>query len=101
MKKILFGVIVSGSFIFGNTVSAKGTYPACPTENLYSSFVSAMVSGGTAMAAKIYVPKGCTLITKGSSLRVVERNWSTAKVMFFDTARQQNAVVYTAIEAVR
>lgn len=85
----------------GNTVSSKGAYPACTNEDTYSEFVSAITSSGNYDSLEIYARKGCTVIMKGTQLTIIERNWSTAKVMFLDPMASNRVIMYTAIEAVR
>jgi hypothetical protein len=100
MKRITILLFAIATFINAETVSSKGTNLACPSESLYKDFVSAYAANGRGAVA-VYVPKGCTIIFQGTSLSVLELNWSTTKVMFYDENRQSTAVMYTAIEAVR
>ena len=101
-KTLLFVALLFGVSKAGNIVSAKGTYPACINEDTYSEFVSAIVSSGNYESLSVYSRRGCTIIKTGTSLTILERNWSTSKVMFFDNLlSQRKEIMYTAIEAVR
>ena len=100
MKKIIILLITIFSILNANTVSAKMTSLACPNEKLYKEFISAFVADRNS-AIDIYVPRGCTIIFKGTPLSIVEMKWSRVKVIFFDEFKKRKVIMYTAIEAVR
>jgi len=102
MKNILFMIFILNIYSYsGNIVLSKGTYPACISKDLYSEFVTAIVNSGNFDSLRYYAQKGCTVIIKGTKLNILERNWTTAKVMFTDELTKTTVVMYTSIEAVQ
>ena len=78
-------------------LSVKKSTAACPTLDMLNGFIATgdMVSG-----LKAY--PSCRILYSGMNIeKVLERNWSTAKVMYVDVVSGNTMVMYVSIEAVR
>ena len=94
MKKILLGMVVMT--MVASAISAKQATPACPTENILSGFLSA---GSIDNGMRLY--PSCRVIYKGMTIdRIIERNWSNAKVLWTDI-NGNSRIDFVLIESIR
>jgi len=89
-------VLLVGSVNASADMIAKVATAACPSEEMYEGFVQ---TGSIASGLSIY--PSCRVIFKGMSIKdVIDRSWSTAKVIWIDI-NGNTRIDYVSIESIR